>query len=185
VERRREDIAALGTQAYQQDAADDATLGRRRGDELPAELARREDRWARIEAALRRLEAQARAAAEAARQRRATAEAERHQTGKQRRGQALTPVEARPADKAQRNFPDPERPIMRTTNKGGDYGGNAQARVDGACQLIVAGDVTEAAHDKQQAEPMAQATRATRSQAGLERSKEAAGAVQAIPATLE
>ena len=54
VERLREDIEALVTQAYQQDAAEDAALGSRRGDELPAELARREDRLARIEAAMRR-----------------------------------------------------------------------------------------------------------------------------------
>src|SRR2546422_6104722 len=78
VERLREDIEALVTQAYQQDEADDAALGSRRGDELPAELARREDRLARIEAAMRRLEGQAKAAAETGRQRRAEAEAERH-----------------------------------------------------------------------------------------------------------
>src|SRR6516225_956372 len=46
VERLREDIEALVTQAYQQDAEDDAALGSRRGDELPAELARRDDRLA-------------------------------------------------------------------------------------------------------------------------------------------
>jgi hypothetical protein len=61
VERLREDIEALVTQAYQQDAEDDAALGSRRGDELPAELARREDRVATIEAAMRRLEARAKA----------------------------------------------------------------------------------------------------------------------------
>src|SRR6195256_5954299 len=68
VERLREEIETLVTAAYQQDAAEDAVLGSRRGDELPAELARREDRLARIEAAMRRLEAQAKAEAEAARQ---------------------------------------------------------------------------------------------------------------------
>ena len=77
VERLREDIEALVTQAYQQDEADDAALGSRRGDELPAELVRREDRLARIEAAMRRLEARAKAEAAAERQRRAEAEAER------------------------------------------------------------------------------------------------------------
>ena len=101
VERLREDIEALVTQAYQQDAAEDAALGSRRGDELPAELARREDRLARIEAAMRRLEAQAKGEAEAERQRRAAVEAERQRTGKQRRGKAPQPVEERPNDKAQ------------------------------------------------------------------------------------
>ena len=56
VERLREDIEALVTQAYQQDEAEEAALGSRRGDELPAELARREDRLVQIEAAMRRLE---------------------------------------------------------------------------------------------------------------------------------
>src|SRR5207245_11436923 len=54
VERLREDIEALVTQAYQQDAAEDAALGSRRGDALPAELARRADRLARIATAMRR-----------------------------------------------------------------------------------------------------------------------------------
>src|SRR5438105_6853894 len=70
-ERLREEIEALVTAAYQQDEAEDAVLGSRRGDELPAELARREDRLATIEAAMQRLEARAKADADAERQRRA------------------------------------------------------------------------------------------------------------------
>src|SRR5499433_4603137 len=65
VERLREEIEALVTAAYQQDEAEDAALGSRRGDELPAELARREQRLATIAAAMRRLEAEAKAEAEA------------------------------------------------------------------------------------------------------------------------
>jgi transposase len=185
VERLREDIEALVTQAYQQDEADETALGSRRGDELPAELARREDRLARIEAAMRRLEAQARVEAEAERQRRADAEAERQRTGKKRRGKPPTPVEDRPDDKAQSNFTDPELHIMRTNNKGWEYCGNAQVSVDGACQIIVACDVTDATNDKQQAEPMAQAIRTTLAQAGLESPKDGSGAVHPIPATLD
>jgi hypothetical protein len=185
VERLREDIEAVVTQAYQQDAVEDATLGSRRGDELPAELARREDRLAKIEAAMRRLEAQAKAEADAERQRRAAAEAERQRTGKKRRGKTPKPVEESPDDKAQSNFTDPELRIMRTNNKGWEYCGNAQASVDGACQIIMACDVTDAANDKQQAAPMAQAPLATLTQAGLERSKDETGTPHAIPATLD
>jgi transposase len=185
VERLREDIEALVTQAYQQDAAEDAALGSRRGDELPAELARREDRLARIEAAMRRLEAQAKGEAEAERQRRAAVEAERQRTGKQRRGKAPQPVEERPNDKAQSNFTDPELHIMRTNNKGWEYCGNAQASVDGSCQIIVACDVTDASNDKQQAAPLAQATLTNLAQAGLERPKDEAGITQALPVTLD
>jgi hypothetical protein len=44
----------LVTQAYHQDEAEEAALGSRRGDAWPAELARREDRLATIEAAMQR-----------------------------------------------------------------------------------------------------------------------------------
>src|SRR6266581_2623899 len=130
VERLREEREALVTAAYQQDEAEDAALGSRRGDELPAELARREERVARIEAAMRRLEAQAKAAADAERQRRTAAEAERQRTGTTRRGPAPKPVEETPDDKAQSNLTDPELHSMRTNNKGWEYCGNAQASME-------------------------------------------------------
>jgi transposase len=117
-DRLREDIEALVMQAHQQDAEDDAALGSRRGDELPAARARREDRLATIEAAMRRLEARAKADAEAERQRRAAMEAERQRLGSPRRGKAPQPVDEAPDDKAQTNFTDPELHIMRTNNKG-------------------------------------------------------------------
>jgi hypothetical protein len=185
VERLREAIETLVTQAYQHDEADEAALGSRRGDALPAELARREERLARIEAAMRRLEARAQAEAEAERQHRADAEAERHRTGKTRRGKAPTPVEESPDDKAQSNLTDPELHIMRTTTKGWEYCGNAHVRVDAACQIIVACDVSNAPNDTQQAEPLAQAPLATRADAGMELPTDASCATEAIPATLD
>lgn len=185
VERLREEIEALVTQAYQQDAEDDAALGSRRGDELPAELSRREDRLATIEAAMQRLEARAKAEAEAERQRRAEAEAERQRTGKKRRGRVPKEVDETPLDKAQMSFTDPELGIMPTNNKGWDYCGNAQASVDGAYQIILACDVTAETNDKQQAVPMAQLTVASLEQAGIERPKDAAGGVEKIPGTYD
>jgi transposase len=185
VERLREEIETLVTQAYQQDEAEEAALGSRRGDELPAELARREDRLATIEAAMHRLEARAKAEADAERQRRAEAEAERARTGKTRRGKGPAPVDDTPADKAQTNFTDPELHIMQTHNKGWEYCGNAQVSVDGACQIIIACDVTDASNDKQQAAPVAQATLTTLAQAGIERPTDESGVLQPIPATLD
>ena len=184
VERLREDIEALVTQASQQDEADDAALGSRRGDELPAQLARREDRLARIEAAMRRLEAQAQAEAETERQRRAEAEVERQRTGKHRRGKAPTPVAESPTTRPRATLRIPSCASC-DEQQGWDYCGNAQASVDGACQIIVACDVTEASNDKQQAEPMGQATLATLTQAGLAHPQDRAGAAPAIPATLD
>jgi transposase len=185
VERLREEIETLVMQAYQQDEAEEAALGSRRGDELPAELARRDQRLTRIEAAMRRLEAEAKAEADAERARRAEADAERGRTGQKRRGKVPKPIEETPDDKAQMSFTDPELQIMRMPNKGWDYCGNAQASVDGACQIILACDVTDATNDKQQAEPLAQATLATLAQAGIEQPKDEAGDVQLIPATLD
>ena len=57
-----------------------------------------------------------------------------------------------------------------------------------ACKDVfvqVVRDVTDAPNDTQQAEPMAQATRTTLAHAGIERPKDASGAVHAIPATLD
>jgi hypothetical protein len=160
-------------------------LGSRRGDELPAELARREDRLATIEAAMHRLEARAKAEADAERQRRAEAEAERIRTGKTRRGKVPAPVDDTPGNQAQTNFTDPELHSMQTNKKGWEYCGNAHVSVDGACQIILACDVTDAANDKQQAEPVAQATLTTLAQAGIERPTDASGVLQPIPATLD
>jgi hypothetical protein len=70
-------------------------------------------------------------------------------------------------------------------NKGWDYCGNAQASVDDAYQIILAGDVTDAPNDKQQAEPMAQATLTNLAQAGIERATDETGEPQAIPSTLD
>ena len=185
VERLREAIEALVTAAYQQEEAEDAALGSRRGDELPAEVARRAQRWATLEAARQRLEAQANAEAAAERQQRAAADAERQRTGKPRRGKALTPVVESPEDKAQSNVTDPELHIMRPNNKGWESCGKAPVSVEAACQIMVACDVTNAPNDKQQAEPMAQATRAILAPAGIALPQDAAGQAQAIPATLE
>jgi transposase len=185
VVRLRAEIQALLTQAQDVDAQDDAVLGTRRGDELPEELRRREDRLATIEAAMKRLEAEAQAAAEVERQQRADAEAERQRTGKKRRGREPGPIVETPAEKAQTNFTDPEVSIMRTANKGWEYCGNAQASVDDACQIILACDVTDQCNDKQQAAPMAQATRAELEAAGLAPAADETGVRPLIPAALD
>ena len=185
VGRLRAEIDALLKQAQDVDAEDDAALGTRRGDELPEELRRRGDRLATIEAAMKRLEAEARAEADAERQRREEADAERQRTGTKRRGREPGPIVETPAEKAQTNFTDPELSIMKMANKGWEYCGNAQASVDGACQIILACDVTEQCNDKQQAAPMATATRAELDAAGIAPAAVDAGVRPLIPATLD
>jgi transposase len=184
-ERLQAEIKALLEQAKEADSQEDAALGSRRGDELPAELQRREERLATIAAAKERLEEQARVDAEAERQHRAEEEAERQRTGKKRRGKEPKPVSETPDDKAQSNFTDPEAKIMPQSNKGWDYSGNAQVSVDSTFQIIMACFVTTATNDKQQAVPLAQATKENLVQAGVESAKGEAGEAKKIPATLD
>jgi transposase len=183
--RLRQEIAALLQQAQETDAQEDAALGSRRGDELPAELRRREQRLAVLTAAKRRLEEQAQAAADEERQRRAEAEAERQAQGRKRRGKEPGPVSDVPEDKAQTSFTDPDLKVMKQSNKGWDYGGNAQIGVDATCQILVACYVTAAANDRQQAAPLAQATCATLERAGVAVPVDEAGRPQKIPASAD
>jgi transposase len=130
------EVAELLRRAEAADHAEDARYGPdQRGDELPAELARRESRLAKIREAKAALEAEARTQAQAA--------------GK-------PPDDARPPDKAQRNFTDPESKIQKTSD-GFIQGYNAQVAVDATAQVIVAQHVTAASPDAQQLQPAVQA----------------------------
>src|SRR5262245_12772673 len=156
ISRLEAEIEQLLKEAEQVDAEQDAAQGSRRGDELPDELRRRDQRLAKIRGAKARLEAEARAEAEAEQRRRDEARAQRQADGRRRRGKEPAPLDPTPQDKAQTSFTDPEAKIMKQSNKGFDYSYNAQAVVDGADQIIVAAEVTRAANDKEQAVPMAQ-----------------------------
>jgi transposase len=158
-----QEIAALLAQAQRVDAAEDARYGTgRRGDELPAELARRESRLAKIRTAKADLEAEARAAAAeaaaAAQTKRAERERQTETTGRKPKGRpprVPDPTQAAPAAKAQRNFTDPDSRIMKDgATKSFVQAYNAQAAVDSTAQVIVAAAVTRAANDKQQLVPM-------------------------------
>jgi transposase len=179
------EIEALLQRAEETDAAEDAALGCRRGDELPAELARREGRVETIQAAMQRLEEQAKAEAELERQRRLEAEAQRQRANQKRRGKEPQPVSEEPADKAQTNFTDPEMKIMLQSNKGFDYSGNGQVSVDMLHQIIVACFVTTAANDVEQAVPLAEATRHNLQQAAVAVPTDANGQPKQIPVTAD
>jgi len=185
IARLEAEIEQLLKQAEQIDAEQDAALGSRRGDELPDELKRREDRLAKIREAKARLEAEALAKAEAEQKRRDEEQAQREAEGRARRGKEPAPVDATPADKAQTNFTDPEAKIMKQSNKGFDYSYNAQAVVDSEDQIIVAAEVTNQANDKQQGVPMAQAALDNIDAAEIERAKQADGKPVPIPNTAD
>ena len=162
--RLKQEIDALLAAAEKTDAEEDAQYGKdRHGDELPAELQRRESRLRKIGAAKAVLEQEAK---EKASQQRAEAEqklAEREEqerrTGKKKRGrkpELPDPEQAKPDDTAQRNFTDAESRIMSDgANKGSFVQGyNAQIAVDSASQVIVAAEVTQETNDKKQLLPM-------------------------------
>src|SRR5271157_2951764 len=86
INRLKAEIEQLLKQAEQIDAEQDAALGSRRGDELPDELKRREERLAKIQEAKARLEAEALAKAEEEQHRRDEEQARREAEGRQRRG---------------------------------------------------------------------------------------------------
>jgi transposase len=179
-ERLLAEIAELLEQQHQTDAAEDAALGTRRGDELPAALRFREGRLAKIREAKQRLEKQAREAAEAERQRRAEAQEQARQGQRHAGGRPAKPISEVPDDKAQTSFPDPELKILPQSNKGWEYSGNAQGVVDDACQILVAWDVVIETNDKRQAVPMAQKALANLEAAGIARPRVAQGQVQKI-----
>ena len=157
------EVAALLAEAKCVDAAEDAQYGKgKRGDELPAELARRESRLKKIREAKAALEAEAKTRAEAAAEEARAKLAERQkiedETGRKPpgRGPQIPEVEqARPEAKAQRNFTDPESKIMKDgASHGFEQCYNAQAAVDSHAQIIVAAEVTPQVNDKQQLAPM-------------------------------
>ena len=139
-QRLRDEIATLLANANAIDAAEDAEHGPDvRGDELPAELQRREQRLAKIAAAKARLEA-----------RQAEEDRKKGRTPDDgRKGRGRKPF-ARdfgvPPDDAQDNFTDPESRIMKTS-AGFDQCYNGQLAVDEASQIIVATDLTNCAAD--------------------------------------
>jgi hypothetical protein len=142
-ERRLEaEIAALVGQADATDESEDACLGAEvRGDELPAELRRREERLAAIRAAKARLEAAAQAADDA----------RGRQPGQDRNPKGGPPYKRAYGeldDKAQSNFTDPESSIMKTSSEGFQQCYNAQVAVDAEHQLVVATDLTANASDQ-------------------------------------
>jgi len=142
------EVSALLFEAERIDKDEDNLFGKdNSGQGLPAELARRETRLAKITEAKAALEAQARerAAAEAAE--RARQAGKDQDTVAERAAAAAERAVVKPS--AQRNFTDPESRIMKTADGSFAQCFNAQAVVDDAHQVIVATDLNNCAADSQ------------------------------------
>jgi transposase len=130
----REEVRRLLSEADRQDQAEDARYGKDRTEgELPQELRRRESRLRRIRQARKALEEEAR-----------------------REKQEADKEQAKPEDKKQYNFTDPQSRIMKGSD-GFVQGYNCQIAVEENFQLIVGQTVTQKANDKEQLKPMIEA----------------------------
>jgi transposase len=140
--RLKEEVRRLLAEAERTDAEEDARYGRNRsGDELPAELQRREERLKRIREAKRALEERAREEAEA----KAAEQSQTEEKAKKKK--------AKPKADDQYNFTDAESRIMKAPDTF-VQGYNAQIAVEPVMQLIVGQAVTQQGNDKKQLLPM-------------------------------
>ena len=142
------EVDALLADAERVDAAEDAAYGpQRRGDELPAELSRREGRLVAIRAAKAALEAEHAAKARADAQR-AAAEQDQDPEQVTAAGDAAEAAALVP-DRAQRSFTDPDARIMKTSDGSFHYCFNGQAIVDEESQVVLAAELGQSGADSQ------------------------------------
>ncbi len=142
------------------DAQEDKLHGAtRRGDEMPDWIANKQKRLAKIKEAKQALEAEAAAAAAAKAEAERAAEEKRKAENRKRPGRCPPAPSDHPDPKAQRNFTDPDSRVLLTKD-GFIQGYNAQAAVDGGCQIIVAHGLTQSMSDCPQLLPMVDRIRA-------------------------
>lgn len=130
------EVASWLRQAARADAAEDAELGERRGDELPAWVADKQARLARIRQAKAALEAEAEAEVPPD-----DGERPGPSSGMMAKGRPRRAVDGGPPDRAQRNLTDPDSRILATRD-GFVQGYNGQIAVDGHRQIITAQRLT-------------------------------------------
>jgi len=154
------EVSDLLAQAQAIDAAEDTRFGKdKRGDELPAELARRESRLVKMAQARESLEAEAAARARKGAEKKSRERGDDDDTIATKGDAAAKKAKPKPA--AQRNFTDPDARIMKTADGSYHYCYNAQAVVDADQQVIIATQLTNIAVDVEQLRPMLEETHTT------------------------
>ncbi len=154
------EVSDMLADAERIDAGEDARFGAdKRGDELPAELADRQGRLAKMAAARQQLEDDAAEKARKEAQRKARDHGDDDGTVAVKGEEAAAKAEVKPT--AQRNFTDPDARIMKTADGSYHYCYNAQAVVDADHQVILATELNNIAVDVQQLVPMIEHTAST------------------------
>ena len=129
------------------------------GMDVPAEIARREDRLSAIAQAKAKIEQRA-AERRAVEQQEFEAKTAKRQAqrnaGKKPRGKDPEPPAAGPKDSDQVNLTDEESRIMPASSGGFEQSYNAQAGVDVETMLVVTQHVTQACNDKREVTPTLQ-----------------------------
>jgi transposase len=143
------EVEKILKEASAKDAEEDRQFGEKRGDELPKDLRRSEDRKKRIEECLRQIQ-ERKSVEQAKRDELLRQRAEKEAAGKKLRGRK--PQENPETKEPKANVTDPESRIMKN-GKGFMQGYNAQA-VANDRQIIVAAEVTQEQNDQQQLHPM-------------------------------
>ena len=133
------------------------------GMDVPAEIARREDRLGALAQAKAKIEQRA-----AERHQREQQELEakvtkrqaQREAGKKPRGKDPEPPQAGPKDRDQVNLTDEESRIMPVSGGGFEQSYNAQAGVDTETMLVVTAHVSQACNDKLEVQPTIEAVQA-------------------------
>jgi hypothetical protein len=133
------------------------------GMDVPAEIARREDRLSALAQAKAKIEQRAAERHQREQQEHegklAKREAQR-KAGKKPRGQDPKPPTDGPKDNDQVNLTDEESRIMPVSGGGFEQSYNAQAGVDTATMLVITAHVSQACNDKREVRPTLQAIKA-------------------------
>ena len=146
------EVVRLLSEAQRIDDEEDTRYGvGRRGDELPAELRRRETRLAKIRELKAQLEREAQEAAAQEQQQKAEAEPKNYRRRQWTKNESGVVV---PKDKTQRNLSDPDSRLMMDTTTGSyEQAYATQIAVDAEAQIIVAARVVQAPNDQEQLVP--------------------------------
>lgn len=126
------------------------------GMDMPAEIARREDRLSAIAQAQSKIEQRAAERHKGEQQEyeaKVAARQAKREAGKKPRGKEPEPPQAGPKDSDQVNLTDEESRIMPVSGGGFEQSYNAQAGVDTETMMVITRHVTQACNDKREVVP--------------------------------